>query len=136
MSFMESVKTCYGKYARFAGRAQRSEYWWFILFYWLVTMVLYGWMFMVMSQRDMTDMVANGSLQAGMDFDFPVVPGILLLVFIFGNNIAKYFCGGKAFTRYKSHRLVVLDIYSSARRDSVTYFHDPQRHRRRKQLRC
>ncbi len=31
MDFMTAIKTCLGKYATFAGRAQRSEFWWFIL---------------------------------------------------------------------------------------------------------
>lgn len=32
MNFMESVKTCFSKYADFNGRASRPEYWWFFLF--------------------------------------------------------------------------------------------------------
>lgn len=32
MSFGDAVRTCYGKYATFAGRARRSEFWWFYLF--------------------------------------------------------------------------------------------------------
>ncbi len=32
MSFTESIKTCFSKYAVFSGRAQRSEFWWFFLF--------------------------------------------------------------------------------------------------------
>jgi uncharacterized membrane protein YhaH (DUF805 family) len=35
MSFEESVKTCLAKYATFYGRATRSEYWYFVLFYFL-----------------------------------------------------------------------------------------------------
>lgn len=35
MTFQESIKTCFSKYADFSGRATRSEYWWFILFYFL-----------------------------------------------------------------------------------------------------
>lgn len=31
MSFGEAVKTCINKYATFRGRARRSEYWWFYL---------------------------------------------------------------------------------------------------------
>jgi uncharacterized membrane protein YhaH (DUF805 family) len=33
MSFRASVKTCFNKYAVFQGRASRSEFWWFQLFY-------------------------------------------------------------------------------------------------------
>ena len=32
MTFPESIKTCFSKYATFTGRASRSEYWWFYLF--------------------------------------------------------------------------------------------------------
>ena len=32
MSFMDSVKTVFGKYATFSGRALRSEFWWYVLF--------------------------------------------------------------------------------------------------------
>src|SRR5690349_21225129 len=31
MTFQESVKICFSKYADFNGRATRSEFWWFIL---------------------------------------------------------------------------------------------------------
>ncbi len=37
MTFQESVKVCLTKYADFAGRATRSEYWWFFLFIVLVS---------------------------------------------------------------------------------------------------
>ena len=41
MGFKEAVRTCLTrKYARFSGRASRSEYWYFVLFCWLVTLVL------------------------------------------------------------------------------------------------
>lgn len=32
MTFTESVKTCFSKYASFEGVAARSEHWWFVLF--------------------------------------------------------------------------------------------------------
>lgn len=40
MSFMESVKSVFSKYAVFQGRARRSEYWWFVLFNFLVGLAL------------------------------------------------------------------------------------------------
>ncbi len=40
MNLMTAVKTCIGKYATFSGRAQRSEFWWFVLFAWLGTIIL------------------------------------------------------------------------------------------------
>lgn len=36
MTFKEAVKTCLKKYAIFYGRASRSEFWWFMLFNFLV----------------------------------------------------------------------------------------------------
>lgn len=39
MGFIEAVKICFAKYATFEGRASRSEYWWFALFYFLVMIV-------------------------------------------------------------------------------------------------
>lgn len=33
MTFAEAIKSGFQNYARFTGRARRSEYWWFYLFY-------------------------------------------------------------------------------------------------------
>jgi uncharacterized membrane protein YhaH (DUF805 family) len=35
-SFPSSIGTCLKKYCTFSGRARRSEFWWFDLFYWLM----------------------------------------------------------------------------------------------------
>jgi len=40
MTFAESVRTCLSKYVDFNGVASRSEFWWFMLFVFLVTLVL------------------------------------------------------------------------------------------------
>ena len=40
MSFMEAVKTCFSKYVDFTGRAPRSEFWWWVLFVIIVSVVL------------------------------------------------------------------------------------------------
>ncbi len=37
MTFGESIKACFSKYAAFDGRAVRSEFWWFALFTFLVS---------------------------------------------------------------------------------------------------
>ena len=37
MNFIQSIKTCFRKYANFKGRATRSEFWWFQLFAAVVT---------------------------------------------------------------------------------------------------
>lgn len=40
MDFQTSIRTCLNKYADFSGRASRSEYWWFMLFYILAYLAL------------------------------------------------------------------------------------------------
>jgi uncharacterized membrane protein YhaH (DUF805 family) len=37
MTFEQSIRVCFSKYATFAGRASRSELWWFVLFLVLVS---------------------------------------------------------------------------------------------------
>ena len=39
MTFGESISTCISKYANFNGRATRSEFWWWALFVFLVSLV-------------------------------------------------------------------------------------------------
>ncbi len=40
MTFTESIRTVLSKYATFSGRAPRSEYWWWILAYFILQIVL------------------------------------------------------------------------------------------------
>jgi len=40
MNMIEAVKAVFSKYATFEGRARRSEYWWFVLFNFIVSVVL------------------------------------------------------------------------------------------------
>ncbi len=40
VSFGESIKICFSKYATFSGRARRSEYWYFVLFNFIVGLIL------------------------------------------------------------------------------------------------
>ena len=42
MTFTQSIKVCFQKFAGFNGRAPRSEYWWFFLFT-LIVRVVTGW---------------------------------------------------------------------------------------------
>jgi uncharacterized membrane protein YhaH (DUF805 family) len=37
MTFVDSIKTCFSKYAEFEGRASRSEFWWWALFVFLAS---------------------------------------------------------------------------------------------------
>jgi len=40
MNFGDAIKTCFTKYVDFDGRASKSEYWWFVLFSFVVNVVL------------------------------------------------------------------------------------------------
>ena len=40
MSFTEAVKTCFSKYVDFTGRAPRSEFWYWVLFVIVVSIIL------------------------------------------------------------------------------------------------
>lgn len=40
MTFAESIRTCFRKYADFNGRAARPEFWWWVLFVIVVGIVL------------------------------------------------------------------------------------------------
>ena len=39
MTFTQSVKTCFSKFFNYQGRAKRSEYWYFVLFTWIISFV-------------------------------------------------------------------------------------------------
>ncbi|QPM90725.1 DUF805 domain-containing protein [Pseudooceanicola algae] len=39
MTFADSIRTVFSKYATISGRAARSEYWWFLLFTWGVNVL-------------------------------------------------------------------------------------------------
>ena len=40
MGFGEAIKTCFSKYVDFSGRATRAEFWWFMLFSFIVMFVV------------------------------------------------------------------------------------------------
>ena len=40
MGFTQAVKSCFRQYVGFGGRAPRSEYWYFVLFYFVAAIVL------------------------------------------------------------------------------------------------
>ena len=42
MDFQTAITTVFAKYADFSGRARRSEYWYFVLFNFLVNLVITG----------------------------------------------------------------------------------------------
>ena len=82
MSFMDSIKTCFGKYVTFQGRASRSEFWWFAVFIWIGVLLLQGFMYMSFDTEGMMAAAQDGSFDTGMSFALPIVPLILIIVFI------------------------------------------------------
>ena len=40
MTFQESIRVCFSKYADFNGRAGRPEYWWFALFIIITSLIM------------------------------------------------------------------------------------------------
>ncbi len=40
MTFQESIRICFKKYVDFTGRAGRPEYWWFVLFCFVISLAL------------------------------------------------------------------------------------------------
>lgn len=52
MSFGEALKTCFKKYATFKGRARRSEFWWFSVLGWLLSIASYAVVFWKMAKLD------------------------------------------------------------------------------------
>lgn len=44
MGFLEAIKTCFGKFMTFSGRARRSEFWWFYLLNFIIGCIPFvGW---------------------------------------------------------------------------------------------
>lgn len=76
MSFIESIKTVLSKYVDFTGRARRSEYWWFVLFFMIGNLVL-G---MVDSFLFGTTVVTDTSVSASTDT--PILSGIFGLAML------------------------------------------------------
>ncbi len=83
MDFMTAVKTCFGKYVTFSGRAQRSEFWWFVLFLMVANFILT----MVDSFLFGTVTTMPGGFQA--ETNTPIFSGIFgLATFLPGISVA------------------------------------------------
>ncbi|PHR58602.1 MAG: DUF805 domain-containing protein [Robiginitomaculum sp.] len=107
MQFSESVKTCFKKYVVFRGRASRSEFWWFTLFTSIASLALsfietvvfsdtlgniepFGAVFslatilptIAVGARRLHDVNRSGWWQL-----FPIVPGILMGVFMVSGQL-------------------------------------------------
>lgn len=86
MNFMEAVKSVYGKYATFGGRAARSEYWWFVLFNIIVAII-------IMAVESMLGL-GSGSMSAdGGGVSASYAGGPLSIIWSLGNLIPSIAVG-------------------------------------------
>lgn len=74
MDISTSIKTCFSKYVTFSGRAQRSEFWWWVLFIMITNVILT----IVDSTLFGTVTTGPGSFEASTEM--PVLSGIFGLV--------------------------------------------------------
>ena len=81
MTFGESIKTCFRKYAEFKGRACRSEFWWFVLLILLIEVGLY-----FIYGLSMIPLLVKGQFNAssitGMSLPFTIVMLVFELAFL------------------------------------------------------
>lgn len=91
MTFTDSIKLCFAKYADFNGRAKRPEYWWFALFCFIGALLLevagdyVSWLFslatllpsLAAGARRLHDMNKSGWLQ--LIWLIPIIGWIYLI---------------------------------------------------------
>jgi len=89
MGPVEAVKTVLmKKYATFSGRAARSEYWWFVLFSWILSLVIFMPALALSGYFTMLGALSSGDpeiAQAGMaqfSFAWLIVPIIINLALL------------------------------------------------------
>ena len=82
MSFGQAIKTCFSKYFVIAGRAPRSEYWWFALFVLLIVGTL-GLLALIAGEASILSIVyggaGNGESVAGLAIG-AVILGLMAFV--------------------------------------------------------
>ena len=79
MGFGEAISTCFKKYVTFSGRARRSEFWWFILFFWIVWVVasiLDNLIGLTMGGDTTTTELANGTTITTYTNNFGLLAGL------------------------------------------------------------
>jgi uncharacterized membrane protein YhaH (DUF805 family) len=64
MNMIKAVKSAFGKYATFSGRALRSEFWWWQLFFILVSILLANLDSALFGMGDAVGQVSDAGLQA------------------------------------------------------------------------
>jgi len=69
LDFGEAVRRFYGNYANAEGRAQRSAYWWVVLYQFIIYTVLFIVLFMADGSEQILDVI-NEVLAGNSDADF------------------------------------------------------------------
>jgi uncharacterized membrane protein YhaH (DUF805 family) len=78
MTFFQSIKTVFSKYAEFTGRATRPEFWWFTLFSALVSAALSSLNVYSTNMNGMSFAVTSSSVGFGASFASLWSIGVLL----------------------------------------------------------
>lgn len=85
LDFGEAVRRFYGNYVNAEGRAQRSAYWWVVLYQFIIYTVLMIVLFMADGSEQILDVVneaLNGNPDAGFGDDFQLGVSGLLAAFL------------------------------------------------------
>lgn len=77
MTFIESIKTCLEKTLTIKGRASRSEYWWFMLFFYIYLMIVF-----IGSSMNQDILLRNDILSSVYGFICGAITICLLIIFI------------------------------------------------------
>jgi len=94
MSFMDSVKTVFGKYATFSGRALRSEFWWYVLFIFIAQIVLGMVDRTIFGPSELMNMSSTG-MQEGMSFSFSYQPQPITGIFMLATLVPSLAVGAR-----------------------------------------
>jgi uncharacterized membrane protein YhaH (DUF805 family) len=97
VGFAESVRTCFGKYADFQGRASRSEFWWFFLFTALVSLALSLPLYVLMV---IVAVAGNSSTGAGVAAVITIIWSIIVTVVAIGLLIPLLAAGARRLHDY------------------------------------
>ena len=80
LTFMEAVKTCFKKYATFKGRARRSEYWYFVLFFLILYLPAYIMVLVGASSRRYEEIAAVGGVIVLLEWLVFFLPSLAVFV--------------------------------------------------------
>lgn len=81
MSFMESVRTCFSKFATFEGRARRTEFWMFYLFSQIIAFVGYVIAIVVLVAAGFTPLLFAGADEDARMTSLAASLGVMVVVF-------------------------------------------------------